>query len=62
MPRGAKRFEVSSHTIHFASSPVMELLLFPHSIPVPLALHFISFVNSEVIVYHRFALRYAPEA
>jgi len=40
----------------------MELLLFPHSIPVPLTLHFISFVNSEVIVYLKFALRFAPEA
>ena len=49
MPRGAKRFEVSSLTIHFASSLVMELLLFSHSIPVPLSLHFISFVNSEVV-------------
>ena len=45
---GAKRFEVSSTTIHFASSLVLELLLFPHSIPVPLTLHFISFVNPEV--------------
>ena len=45
MPRGAKRFEVSSFTTNFA----IELLLFPHSIPVPLSLHFISFVNSEVV-------------
>nr|DAS54653.1 MAG TPA: hypothetical protein [Bacteriophage sp.] len=46
---GAKRFEVSLLLIILLVLSVMELLLFPHSIPVPLALHFMSFVNPEVI-------------
>lgn len=48
MPRGAKRSEVSLLLIILLVLFDMELLLFPHSIPVPLALHFMSFVNSEV--------------
>ena len=48
MPRGAKRFEVSLLLIILLVLFDMELLLFPHSIPVPLTLHFMSFVNPEV--------------
>ena len=45
---GVERPEVSLLLIILLVLFDMELLLFPHSILVPLALHFISFVNSEV--------------
>ena len=45
---GAKRSEVSLLLIILLVLLDMELLLFPHSILVPLTLHFMSFVNPEV--------------
>ena len=45
---GVERPEVSLLLIILLVLFDMELLLSPHSIPVPLTLHFMSFVNSEV--------------